>query len=159
MEDAFWIPEVPSLDHYLDSISKQESRKGRDYENPYYTMLFGGSSGEYLSKLESVSAWFSPKGNVQGMQFRYSVEINGSNVHSWGRPSCPWALSTLDGSNSSPLQRTLMVDGKNGERICRVSIRFNYSQTYPRVSSHIPKPILSLKVRQLQLLGIFLKLT
>jgi hypothetical protein len=145
IDKVFWIPEVPAIDHYLDDLGTEENdwTVNKHWESPNYLFMFGGYDGEHLSALCRIKGSFNPKGNLQGLEFEYSSEINGSKIHHWGSPFPCWALSTLEGGLDPSQHQSFDIDGVRGERITRLDIRYNH---IPRSMPPIPRPIMAMKV-------------
>lgn len=136
---------MPPLGHFLDDIPTQ-CCSSEYYEIPHNLCIFGGSDGQYLSQLTSIRAWFGFTGNVQGLEFTYSSEINGSFNHRWGFIDHQWPLSTLHNSGKSKLKQDFAIDGAGGERICRVEVMANLTWTSTNHDPPTIKQVSSLKV-------------
>jgi hypothetical protein len=93
-----------------------------------------------------ISAWFGFSGNIQGLEFTYSKEINGALVHRWGFIDHQWPISTLHSSGGSKLKQDFEIDGAGGERICRVEILANEINTLTHHDPPKVKQVSSLKV-------------
>lgn len=118
LDKAFWLPDIPPAD-LLFSAHPTWTWSLRE-QNPCNLILFGGSRGQHLPKLIQVTVWIFDLYRIYGIDFKYSTEFDGREVHTLGRRG-PFSnkerREEVPFDSSTDNQVTFDIDGPGGERI------------------------------------------
>lgn len=136
-DHARWLLDVPNEALSLNASSFPAITRHplRKYQ-PLTMLLYGGLHGAHLSKLTGISVWFGEDAQILGIDFSYSVEVDGCKIHTLGLPfsgrkvrsePCNCCKCTDDDRStddcSTDYRIEFPIDGPGGEVINRVDLQ------------------------------------